>query len=112
MRFMKAALLPLLTAFALLLAGCASPPADDGEVAPRRGGSPTGALLRGEIATDEYLEAIADANRQDRANEQFEINKEPTRAYNTRSQRFEYVPDGSVQKWNERTQRWEFTPRD
>jgi hypothetical protein len=95
---------------ALLLAGCATPDAVDEPAEARRGGSPAGALLRGEIDTDQYLQALTEANRQARADEQFEFNKEPTRAYNTRTRRFEYVPEDSTQKWNEQTQRWEFTP--
>lgn len=91
-----------------LLGGCNSPAPRPEESGPSR--SPTGALIRGELSADEYLEAITQANREDRANEQFELNKEPTRAFNTESQRFEYVPEGTIQKWNEETQRWEFTP--
>ncbi len=94
----------------LVMAGCAGP--EPGEAAARRGGSPTGALLRGEIAPGEYLQALREANLQALADEQFEVNKEPTRAYNTRTGRVEYVPAGTVQKWNPETQRWEFTPRE
>lgn len=94
----------------VLLAGCNSPAPTPEETGPAR--SPTGALIRGELTADEYLDAITKANKQDRANEQFELNKEPTRAYNTKTQRFEYVPEGTAQRWNEETQRWEFTPID
>lgn len=93
----------------LILVGCASP--EFSRENPQSG-SPTGALLRGEITTDEYLDAIEDANQSTRMEEQFLLNKEPTRAFNTKTQRFEYVPEGTTQKWNEKTQRWEFTPID
>lgn len=93
----------------LILAGCASPePGDD----TAKSSSPTGALLRGEIEADEYLEAVTEANKESRAAEQFEMDKEPTRAYNTKTQRIEYVPEGASQKWSEKNQRWEFTPID
>lgn len=75
-------------------------------------GSPTGALLRGDISSEQYLEAIADANAATRSEELFLLNKEPTRAYNTKTKRIEYLPEGTTQKWNETTQRWEFTPID
>jgi hypothetical protein len=104
---MKAVFVSLL--FSLLLVGCASP--ESGDEAPKRS-SPTGALLRGEIEADEYLEAVTEANKESRAAEQFEMDKEPTRAYNTKTQRIEYVPEGTSQSWNEKTQRWEFTPID
>ena len=91
----------------VLLAGCASPEAPEGE---SRASSPTGALVRGEIKADEYLEKITEANVEARESEQFEFNREPTRAYNTKTGRFEYVPEGAAQKWNEENQRWEFTP--
>ena len=74
-------------------------------------GSPTGALVRGEIAADEYLGAVREANEEARANEQFEVNREPTRAYNTKTGKVEYIPDGASQKWNEEAQRWEFTTK-
>lgn len=97
----------LLVATALVLAGCANK-APDSE-APQRM-SPTGALVRGELTPEQYLEALKNANEETRKNEQFEVNKEPTRAYNTKTGRIEYVPEGSIQRWNEETQRWEFTP--
>jgi hypothetical protein len=102
---MKPIYLLLLVAF--FLGGCAAKPVR--EERPTRM-SPTQALVRGEIAPDEYLDAIKQANEQDRAKEQFELNKEPTRAYNTKTGRIEYVPEGTVQSWNEQNQRWEFTP--
>ncbi len=89
----------LLLLGAAFLAGCAT-----------GSESPTTALVRGELSADEYLEAIKDANEEERANAQFQFNKEPTRAYNTNTGRFEYVPEGTTQSWNEETQRWEFTP--
>ncbi|MGC9450930.1 MAG: hypothetical protein ACP5I4_05725 [Oceanipulchritudo sp.] len=92
---------------ALLVAGCGTMEPTDGMT---RSQSPTQALVRGEITADQYLDAVTAANQEARANEQFEVNKEPTRAYNTRTGRIEYVPEGTVQKWNEETQRWEFTP--
>jgi hypothetical protein len=92
---------------ALLLAGCASSEAPEGE---SRALTPTGALVRGELSADQYLGAIKEANVEAREADQFEFNREPTRAYNTKSGKFEYVPDGATQKWNEATQRWEFTP--
>lgn len=100
---MKTGILPVL--LCLLVTGCAST-----EYASPPNRSPTGALLRGEIAADNYLEAIKQANVQAREQEQFEVNKEQTRAYNTQTGRFEYVPEGTIQKWNETNQRWEFTP--
>lgn len=99
----------ILLLIAVLFAGCATTEDSEGE---SRATSPTGALLRGEITTDQYLEAITEANKEAREAEQFEVNKEPTRAFNTRTQRIEYVPKGTIQKWNEATQRWEFTPID
>ena len=103
-------LVPASCLFALILAGCNSPAPTPEETGPSR--SPTSALIRGELTADEYLSAITKANKADRANDQFELNKEPTRAFNTKTQRFEYVPEGTTQKWNEETQRWEFTPID
>jgi len=99
---------PLLLIPALvLLAGCAAGPV--AQERPTRL-SPTEAFVRGELAADEYLEAIKEANEQDRAAEQFELDKEPTRAFNTKTKQIEYVPQGTSQEWNEETQRWEFTP--
>jgi len=96
----------LLATVVLALAGCAT----QSDTEATRRSSPTAALLRGELTTEQYLEAVKQANEEDRRTEQFEANKEPTRAYNTRTGRFEYVPEGTIQKWNEQTQRWEFTP--
>jgi hypothetical protein len=97
----------LLLAAIPVLAGCAANAPE--KEAPQRM-SPTGALMRGELTTEEYLEAIKNANEEDRRNEQFEVNKEPTRAYNTKTGRIEYVPEGTIQRWNDQAQRWEFTP--
>lgn len=94
----------LLAAF---LVGCASPDTEEGE---SKALTPTGALVRGELKADQYLNALTEANVEARESDQFEFNKEPTRSYNTKSGRFEYVPEGTSQKWNEQTQRWEFTP--
>jgi hypothetical protein len=97
----------LLFPAALVLSGCGTMEPTDGLGKSR---SPTQALVRGEITADEYLGAVRQANEEARADDQFEVNKEPTRAYNTQTGRFEYVPEGTYQKWNEQTQRWEFTP--
>jgi len=100
-------LIPLLLVTIILITGCSSAPVP--EERPSRM-SPTEALVRGELAADEYLDAIKEANEQDRKNEQFELNKEPTRAYNTKTGKIEYIPSRTTQTWNEETQRWEFTP--
>lgn len=99
----------ILLGLSVFLAGCASSTPEEGAA---RSGSPTGALLRGELQADEYLGAVTEANKKARADEQFELNKEPTRAFNTKTQRIEYVPEGTTQKWSEKNQRWEFTPID
>jgi hypothetical protein len=90
----------------VFLAGCGTPynPEDP------ESGSPTGALIRGELEADEYVDALTDANEATRRGQQFEFNREPTRAFNTKTQRIEYVPEGTDQRWNEKNQRWEFTP--
>ena len=93
---------------ALLLAGCSS--SVPGGKAEEKAQTPTGALIRGQLSPDEYFGAVKKANEKERANEQFLMNREPTRAYNTKTGRFEYVPEGNSQSWNEETQRWEFTP--
>ena len=94
---------------ACLFAGCAS---QEFSSSNPDTGSPTGALLRGDITSEEYLKAIADANAANRSEELFLLNKEPTRAYNTKTKKIEYLPEGTSQKWNEDKQRWEFTPID
>jgi hypothetical protein len=86
----------------LALGGCAT---GDGQ-----SGSPTGALLRGRIAPDQYLREVERANIETREQEQREFNRENTRAYNTRTGRYEYVPADTQQYWNEHAKRWEFTP--
>lgn len=96
-------------ATSVLLGGCATSQPEDAFIETK---SPTGKLVRGELTAEEYLAAITAANQEARSNEQFELNKEPTRAYNTKTGRIEYVPEGSIQKWNEQSQRWEFTPID
>jgi hypothetical protein len=103
---MRAFMVTISIGAALLLTACAGSESPAGY----RNTSPTAALLRGDIATDQYLHAVRDANVEANASAQFEVNREPTRAFNTRSERFEFVPDGTVQKWNPLTQRWEFTP--
>mgnify|MGYP005842051855 CR=1 FL=1 len=101
---MKPVFLILLLSF--LLVGCASSYSrEDPET-----GSPTGALLRGDLTTDEYLDSLTEANEASRLGQQFEVNREPTRAFNTRTSRIEYVPEGNDRRWNEEKQRWEFTP--
>lgn len=82
----------------LVLAGCANSQ------------SPTASLMRGEIAADQYLTAVTKANEETRESEAFELNKEPTRAFNTKTKRFEFVPKDTQQFWNDETKRWEFTP--
>lgn len=72
--------------------------------------SPTGRLIRGEIALDEYDDALTEANVEAREREQFEVNRQTTRAYNTATGQVEYVPEDTQQVWNEEMQRWEFTP--
>jgi hypothetical protein len=94
---------------ALFLSACASSvDTGDGEKPERY--SPAGALVRGELKPEEYFGAIKKANERDRQEEQFIMNREPTRAYNTKTGRIEYVPEGTTQRWNEQQQRWEFTP--
>lgn len=101
----------ILISVSLLLTACAS--SVDPESGERRQStSPTGGFLRGELSADEYFGAITEANERDRREQQFLMDKEPTRAYNTKTGRIEYVPEGTVQKWNETNQRWEFTPID
>ena len=96
----------------LLLTACASSVDPETGETTRKAATPTGGFLRGELSADEYFGAIKEANERDRKEEQFLMNREPTRAYNTKTGRIEYVPEGTVQKWNEANQRWEFTPID
>ncbi|MGA1204235.1 MAG: hypothetical protein ACO3ZW_00270 [Opitutales bacterium] len=95
----------------LILTACASS-VDTGDSAAPDRASPTEALVRGELEPEDYFKALTKANERDRSEEQFLMNREPTRAYNTKTGRIEYVPEGTTQKWNEEAQRWEFTPID
>lgn len=92
-----------------LLGGCAS---GEGTIAEGFRSSPTGQLLRGDIPADQYFREVARANEETRQREQFEINRDPTRAYNTQTGKVEFVPQDTQQYWNSRTRRWEFTPRE
>ncbi len=94
----------------LLLTACASSVDPETGETTARARTPTGGLLRGELSPDEYFGAITKANEKDREEQQFLLNREPTRAYNIKTGRIEYVPEGTTQKWNEEHQRWEFTP--
>lgn len=99
------------SALALLLCGCGllvgSGCAGLGEYETD---SPTLRLIRGEIHPDQFGDAVSETNERQRAQEAFEHNRVPTRAYNTRTGRFEFVPQDTVQSWNPQTERWEFTP--
>lgn len=99
---MKYQILVLLSA-ASLLAGCFS----DTSLSEA---SPTYRLLRGDIGTDDYADAVRTTNVQNQRRAAFEINKDETRVYNTRTQRIQYMPPNSGQVWNPETQRWEYTP--
>lgn len=72
--------------------------------------SPTGSLVRGDIAPGEFLGAVTRANEEARRREQFEFNRDRNRAYNRKTGRIEHVPEGADVTWNEETERWEFTP--
>jgi len=72
--------------------------------------SPTVRLFRGELHPDDYTNELTRANEEVRDTAQFDINRQPTRAYNTVSGAYEYVPEDTEQRWNEAEQRWEFTP--
>lgn len=72
--------------------------------------SPTGALLRGEIAADQYFSEVKRANEDTRRQQQFEVDRDSTRAYNIRTGQVEYVPEDTQQFWNPERQRWEFVP--
>ncbi len=104
---MKSAVLPsLICAGALLLStGC-------GTFGEYEADSPTVRLLRGEITANQFRDDVAHTNERQRADEAFEQNRVPTRAFNTKTGRFEFVPQDTVQSWNPDTQRWEFTPPD
>ena len=72
--------------------------------------SPTGSLVRGDIAAGEYLGAVTRANEEARKRDQLEFNRERNRAYNRTTGRIEHVPDDADVFWNEETERWEFIP--
>ena len=73
--------------------------------------SPIGSVATGETrSVKSYLKKVEQENIKAREAEQFEFNKQETRAYNTETGRYEYVPEDSQQRWNEEKQRWEFTP--
>lgn len=67
-------------------------------------------MLRGDLHPEDYREALTAANERDRAREAFERNRDPSRAFNTKTERFEYLPQDTEQEWNPATERWEFTP--
>lgn len=90
------------TALSLGLLGCSSPPTGEA--------SPTVRLLRGDLGANQFAGAVTAANTESRAAEQFEVNRVPTRAYNTTTGRYEYLPEDTQQRWNEAEKRWEFTP--
>lgn len=102
---MKSTLILVVSLGSLLLAGCSS----FSDIETR---SPTLALLRGDITPDQYDDALTAANERVAAEEEFERNKVPTRAYNTKTGKFEFVPEDTQQQWNPETERWEFTPRE
>jgi len=91
----------------VVFSGCAS---TDDTIAEGIRNSPTGKLVRGEIEADEYPDEIRKANEESRAQELREFNREPTRAYNVKTDRVEYVPEDTEQYWSEENQRWEFVP--
>lgn len=101
---MKTSIWLLLVSF---LTGCAS---NEGVISQGLRESPTGKLVRGEIHPDQYLSEVEKANENANAQAQFEMDREPTRAFNTKTKRFEYVPKDTQQYWSEENQRWEFTP--
>lgn len=73
--------------------------------------SPIGRLVSGDIEAGEYFQAVEEANIESREREERERNySDSTKAYNTETGRYEYVPRDTQQKWNDEKQRWEFTP--
>ncbi len=72
--------------------------------------SPTVRMLRGDLDPGEYREAVKQTNERQRAQDALERNRESTRAFNTKSGKFEFVPQDTKQEWNPETERWEFTP--
>lgn len=93
----------------LLFGGCAG---GEGTIAEGFRKSPTGALLRGDIPADRYFAEVARANEEAREREQFEVNRDPTRAYNPRTGKIEHVGRNAKIYWNEQNRRWEFLPHD
>jgi hypothetical protein len=91
----------------LLIGGCAG---GEGTIAEGFRKSPTGALLRGDIPADRYFAEVARANEESRERDQFEVNRDPTRAYNPRTGKIEHVGPNVKVYWNEQNRRWEFLP--
>lgn len=88
---------------ALSVAGCASD-------SPIRTSSPTLRMLRGEIKANEFADAVTAENENQRAQDEFEANRIPSRAFNTKTNRYETAPKSAQIVWNEDEKRWEFTP--
>lgn len=93
----------------LFIGGCAS---GEGTIAEGFRKSPTGALLRGDIPADRYFAEVARANEEVRDREQFEVNRDPTRAFNPRTGKVEHVGRNAKVYWNTHSQRWEFLPHE
>ena len=74
--------------------------------------SPTVGLLRGDVSRAEYTDRLTQANENARAEVEIEANLSPSRAYNTRTGRYEFAPEGANVQWNDEARRWEFTPAD
>lgn len=72
--------------------------------------SPTGRLISGDISRDEYLDEVTATNEQQRRQDQFEINRDPTRVFNLETRRIQYMEPNSGQVWNAENERWEYTP--
>ncbi|KAF0096331.1 MAG: hypothetical protein E1N59_298 [Puniceicoccaceae bacterium 5H] len=72
--------------------------------------SPTGQLLSGELKRDQYFDAITAANEEQRKRDQFEVDRDPTRAYNPATGEYEFVDEDTRQVWNPDKQRWEISP--
>lgn len=98
---------PLVILLGGLLVGCAS---SERPVSTGIEESPTVSLLRGETEPDEFLREIERNNVETREQEQFEMNREDTRVYNTVTKRWEFMEPNSGQVWDEAEQRWEYTP--
>jgi len=67
-------------------------------------------VLSGESTLDEAGDRIRLANEQAHAEENRELREDTVRAYNTKTDEFEFVAFDTVQRWNDEEQRWEFTP--